>query len=67
MIAEPIEQKVRVWFHPAKLWAATERMPPTEVEALMEHLQWLAEKNDVVALRKYDFIRVGEYRDVQWS
>ena len=67
MIMEPAQQKVRVWFHPPKLWAATERMQPAEVEAFMEYLYQLAEKNDVAALQKYDFVRVGAYRDVHWS
>ncbi len=65
--AEPEVFPLRVWFHPAKLWQATEKMSKAEADALIESLSALAECGDFDALKKYDFIRVGVYRDIQGS
>ncbi len=64
---EPEVFPVRVWFNPVKLWRATEKMKPSEADALMERICLLAERKDFAALQQYDFIRVGRYRDIHWS
>ncbi len=59
-------QAVRIWFHPPKLWRATQHMKPAEKAAFIDNVYRLAERRDVAALEKYDFIRIGPYRDVRW-
>lgn len=58
---------VRVWFNPVKLWKVTEKMGQAEADELVEHVSLLAEQRDFGALRQYDFVRVGPYRDIRWS
>ncbi len=48
----------RIWFNPSKFWAATKHLPPEQVDQFMQELLLLAERRDVPALRKFDFIRV---------
>ncbi len=33
----------------------------------MERIVALAERNDFDSLKSYEFIRVGQYREVSWS
>ncbi len=53
-------QSDRIWFNPPKFWAATKHLPREQVDLLMEELLFLAEKGDVRALRKFDFIKIGD-------
>jgi hypothetical protein len=57
----------RVWFHPSKLWQATEKMSKAEADAFLENVYALAERRDFAALQHFDFIRVGRYSDIRWS
>lgn len=57
----------RIWISPTKLWNATQQMTGEERDRLLESVQDLAEKRDVVSLTKYDFIRVGRYPDIRWD
>ena len=50
----------RIWLHPPGYWAATEGMSPDEAEGFMNHLLTLAEKRELSALRKYDFISIED-------
>ncbi len=52
--AEPI------WFNPPKFWAATKDMSPQQVDSLMDTLFFLAEIRNLEALRKFDFIGIGQ-------
>ena len=49
----------RIWLNPPKFWAATKNMPPADVDRLMDELFHLAEKRDLEALKRYDFIVVA--------
>ena len=53
------ETQERIWFHPSKFWGATKDMPPEQVDLLWESLLQLAAARNLEALRRYDFIRVG--------
>ena len=48
-----------IWFNPAKFWAATKDMSPQQVDSLMDTLFFLAEIRNLEALRKFDFIGIG--------
>lgn len=49
----------RIWLNPPKFWAATKDMPAADVDRLMDELFHLAEKRDLDALKRYDFIVVA--------
>ena len=49
----------RIWLNPPKFWAATKDMPPADVDRLMDELFHLAERRDLEALKRYDFIMVA--------
>jgi len=53
----------RIWFNPQKFWAATKGVPQEEVDRLVDRLMRLAESRDLDALRRYDFISIGDYLD----
>ena len=53
------EQAERIWFNPSKFWGATKDMPPEQVDLLWESVQQLAAARNLDALRRYDFICVG--------
>jgi len=48
-----------IWFNPPKFWAATKNMSPQQVDSLMDTLFFLAEIRNLEALRKFDFIGIG--------
>jgi hypothetical protein len=48
-----------IWFNPPKFWAATKGMSPQQVESLMDTLFSLAERRNLEALSKFDFIGIG--------
>ena len=49
-----------IWFNPPKFWAATKGISPQEVDALMDTLFFLAEIRNLDALRKFEFIGIGD-------
>jgi hypothetical protein len=49
-----------IWFNPPKFWAATRNMSPQQVDSFMDTLFFLAEIRNLDALRKYDFIGIGD-------
>lgn len=49
-----------IWFNPPKFWAATKDMSPQQVDSLMDTLFFLAEIRNLEALRKFDFIGIGD-------
>jgi hypothetical protein len=49
-----------IWFNPPKFWAATKNMSPQQVDSLMNTLLLLAESRDLEALRKFEFIGIGQ-------
>lgn len=49
-----------IWFNPPKFWAATRDMSPQQVDSLMDTVFFLAEIRNLDALRKYDFIGIGD-------
>ena len=53
-------KRPRIWLHPPKYWKITERMTSQEAEDMMNTVLSLAEKGEVAALRKYEFISVEE-------
>ena len=53
------EQAERIWFNPSKFWGATKDMPPEQVDLLWESVQQLAATRNLDALRRYEFISVG--------
>lgn len=53
---------VRVWLVPQKFWAATRNMQPEQAELLLQKVSELAERKETDALRKYDFIIVGNLK-----
>jgi hypothetical protein len=53
------ERQDRIWFNPSKFWGATKDMAPEQVDQLWESVQQLAAARNLEALRRYDFIRVG--------
>lgn len=54
-----VEYPDRIWFHPAKFWAATRGMTPEETRWLGEQVYELAETGNVEALRRFSFITFG--------
>ena len=55
------EYPVRIWFHPAKFWAATKELSRSDADKLLDEVCQLAVKRDFAELAKYDFITVGTY------
>ena len=53
------ENRARVWLVPQKFWAATRNMKPEQADSLLQRVSELAERNQMEALRQYDFIIVG--------
>jgi hypothetical protein len=49
----------RIWFNPPKFWAATQGMSKEQIDQWMDQIWQLAERFDADALRKYDFITIG--------
>ncbi|MGC2321551.1 MAG: hypothetical protein WA463_02870 [Terriglobales bacterium] len=57
MTAAEVEQ---IWFNPPKFWAATKDMSTQQVDSLMDTVFFLAEIRNLDALRKFDFIGIGQ-------
>jgi len=55
-----VQNADRIWLIPQKFWAATKGVPQEEVDQLVDRLMCLAESRDFDALRKYDFISIGD-------
>ncbi|HUN88525.1 MAG TPA: hypothetical protein VMU28_07020 [Terriglobales bacterium] len=53
-------QDVRLWLIPQRFWATTRNMDKVQADNLMEKVIELAEKRDVEALRKYDFVWIDQ-------
>ena len=52
----------RIWFHPAKFWAATRGMSQEEADRLLNEVMALAIIRDFDTLRKFPFISVGPHK-----
>lgn len=57
-------QDVRLWLVPQRFWAVTRNMDKVQAENLMQQVMDLAEKRDVEALRKFDFVVVDRDRRI---
>lgn len=55
------EYPFRIWFHPAKFWAATKGMNDADADKLFNEVYQLADKQDFAELAKYHFVTVGAY------
>ena len=55
----PAEYPDRIWFNPAKFWAATKDMPPEVAHELLDRIIDLAESQDLEQLLKFDFVSYG--------
>lgn len=55
----PAEYPDRIWFYPAKFWAATKHMPPDSADELLAKVIALAEALDLEALCRFDFVSYG--------
>lgn len=53
------ENPERIWFLPQRFWEVTKTMRSEEADALMSRVVDLAERHELEALRKYDFIHYG--------
>lgn len=53
------ENRDRIWFNPPKFWAATKSMSQEDADQLMARIVVMAERRQLDALRKYDFVSVG--------
>ncbi len=51
-----IEAPVRIWLNPSKFWVATKGMAPDQKKLLLDHLDQLAEKKDLHALKQFGFV-----------
>jgi len=49
-------EDVAIWLDPPRFWSATQNMSEEEVGRLLSEVMSLAERRDITALRKYDFI-----------
>lgn len=49
---------VRLWLVPQRFWAVTRNMDKVQADSLMQKVMELAEKNDVDALKQFDFVVV---------
>jgi nitrate reductase assembly molybdenum cofactor insertion protein NarJ len=55
----PAEYPNRIWFNPAKFWAATRDMRPEAAAELLDRIIDLAESQDLEELRNFDFVSFG--------
>jgi len=53
-------QEVRLRLVPQRFWAATRNMDKNQADTLMEKVMELAEKQDLDALRQFDFILIDK-------
>ena len=51
-----VVDEVAIWLDPPRFWSATENMSEEEVSSLLNEVMSLAERRDLSALRRYDFI-----------
>ncbi len=51
-----------IWLNPQRFWAATRNMNRDQADLLLKQVSELAERHETEALRKYDFIIVGNLR-----
>ncbi|MGA3211158.1 MAG: hypothetical protein ABSD20_07600 [Terriglobales bacterium] len=49
-------EDVAIWLDPPRFWSATRNMSKDEVGGLLDEVMSLAERRDLIALRRYDFI-----------
>jgi len=62
-IAVTAENRNKIWFHPPKFWAATKSMSRDDAAQLLAAVVRMAEKRELDALRRYDFVSIGgDYR-----
>jgi len=55
-------QDIRLWLVPQRFWAVTRNMDKVQADSLMEKVMELAERRDVEALRKFDFVVIDRDR-----
>jgi hypothetical protein len=55
-------QDLRVWLIPQRFWAVTRNMDEKQADSLMQKVMELAERNDLDALRQFDFVVVDRNR-----
>jgi len=55
-------QDLRVWLIPQRFWAVTRNMDQKQADSLMERVMELAERNDLDALRQFDFVVIDRNR-----
>jgi hypothetical protein len=55
-------ERVPIWLIPQKFWAATRNMNREQADLLMQRVNELAERRETEALRKFDFIIVGDLK-----
>ena len=48
----------RIRIHPPLFWAATKDMPPDQIAALCERIEYLIARGDNESLQQYDFVIV---------
>ena len=58
----PAKYPDRIWFHPAKYWAATREMSQEEADRLLNEVMALAIIRDFDTLRKFSFVSVGPHK-----
>ena len=49
-------EEIAIWLDPPRFWSATQNMSEDEVGCLLTEVMTLAERRDLAALRRYDFI-----------
>ena len=55
----PADYPDRIWFNPAKFWAATKDMPPEAADDLLQRVIELAELQELEELLKFEFVSFG--------
>jgi hypothetical protein len=53
MTAKPIE---KLWVLPTRYWSATNNMTREQIDRMVEQILECADRGDVEALQKYDFL-----------
>ena len=49
-------EEVAIWLDPPRFWSATQNMSEDEVGTLLNEVMSLAERRDIAALCRYEFI-----------
>ena len=54
------QSPVKIWLNPPKFWHATSTMRKAQADQLLNEVIQLAERGDLAALRRYDFVEFVE-------